>query len=286
MNQTYNTGLLSRADLKDRAKGAMAGRYGKFILALLASTLISSVAQLIVSFLVTIIVQLIFLYSQTFALGISMEQMIELSATDTFTELLMQWVYPIDYVTRAICQIFTSVFNVGLSLFALNLACDRPFAVSDIFYGFRNQFGKALKISAVFVLLSQLTAIPTRLISQLTVDLSKEISLTEIGVLFAALLAGTILYTIIYLSFSQTYFLFLDFPKLSAGQLIKKSFVIMKGHKLRFLLLELSFLPLILLSLLTLGIGDLFLTPYMQMTYTFFFLNLMQARTITNNKTD
>ena len=286
MNQTCETGLLSRATLKDRAKGALAGRYSKFILALLAVTVISSLAQLIVRFIVSILVEFIFLTSQTALLDLSVEQMIQMSTTETFQELLMKWYIPIDYVTTAITQMFTSVFNVGLSLFALNLACDRPFAVSDIFYGFRNQFGKALKISAVFVLLRQLISLPTTLINQLTLDLSTEISLSEIGILLAILLAGAVLYTFIYLGFSQVYFLFLDFPKLGAGQLIKRSFQLMNGHKKRFLLLELSFLPLMLLSLLTFGIGDLFLTPYMQVTYTFFFLNLMQARSQTATSTE
>ncbi len=281
MNQTCETGLLSRATLKDRAKGALAGRYGKFILALLAVTLITSVAQLLLSLVISVVVELVFLFSQTAALNLSTEQMLQLAETDTFSEMLMSWYYPIDYVTTAISQIFTSVFNVGLSLFALNLACNRPFAVSDIFYGFRHQFKKALAISAVFVLLRQVISLPTALINRLTMDLSQDISLTQIGILLAILLAGTIIYTFIYLGFSQVYFLFLDFPKLSAGQLIKRSFGIMRGHKMRFLLLELSFLPLMLLSLLTLGIGDLFLTPYMQVTYTFFFLNLMQTRSNT-----
>ena len=52
----------------------------------------------------------------------------------------------------------------------------------------------------------------------------------------------------------------------------------MKGKKLRLLYLEFSFLPLLLLSILSFGIGLLWLQPYMQMTYTFFFLDLMNPR--------
>ena len=53
----------------------------------------------------------------------------------------------------------------------------------------------------------------------------------------------------------------------------------MRGHKRRLFLLQLSFFPLMLLSLLSLGIGNLWLRPYMDVAYAFFFLNLMRART-------
>ncbi len=52
----------------------------------------------------------------------------------------------------------------------------------------------------------------------------------------------------------------------------------MKGHKRRLFRLELSFLPLMLLCVLSFGIGFLWLNPYMQMTYTCFFLDLMNPR--------
>ena len=49
----------------------------------------------------------------------------------------------------------------------------------------------------------------------------------------------------------------------------------MKGHKWRLFKLELSFLPLQIICMLSFGIGNLWLNPYMRMTYTEFFLDLM-----------
>ena len=54
----------------------------------------------------------------------------------------------------------------------------------------------------------------------------------------------------------------------------------MKGNRKRLFLLELSFLPLMLLCILSFGIGFLWLEPYMQMTYTHFFLDLMNPREV------
>lgn len=247
MNQTCTTGLLSRSILKDRAKGALSGKYGQFIAACITINIITLSAQNIASVIVSVLLG-----------GFS---------TEALTVA--------NYIVLTICQIFLSVFKVGLALLALNLACGQPAALSDIFYGFNNQFDKALKISAVSVLISQLTQIPTTFISNMA--LQTDMNLTHIGALFLILLVCSVIYILLYLGFSQVYFLFLDFPEYSAGQLIRQSFHIMKGHKGRLFLLELSFLPLIFLSMLTLGLGDLWLTPYMQLTYTFFFLNLMQA---------
>jgi len=49
----------------------------------------------------------------------------------------------------------------------------------------------------------------------------------------------------------------------------------MKGHKWRLFKLKLSFLPLQFICLLSFGIGNLWLNPYMRMTYTEFFLDLL-----------
>ena len=49
----------------------------------------------------------------------------------------------------------------------------------------------------------------------------------------------------------------------------------MKGQKKRLFVLILSFIPITLLACLSL-IGVLWLTPYVNMTYTIFYLNLMQ----------
>lgn len=279
MNQTCTTGLLSRAALKDRAKGALSGRYGKYILAFLTATLITGASQYLIRCIVSVILQFTILTTQTIALDLTPQELLQLTETETFNEILMKWYIPVDYITLTITQFFTSVFRVGLTLVALNIACGQTASVSDIFCGFRNQFGKALKVSVVFVLIGQLTQLPATLIGNMTTDLQTDISMERLIPLLLILLICSIIYIVIYLGFSQVYFLFLDFPGYNAGQLIQQSFRIMKGHKKRLLLLELSFLPLLLLSLLTMGIGDLWLTPYMQLTYTFFFLNLMQART-------
>ena len=276
MEQTSNITLLSRPQLKDKARGTLMGKYGKSILALFLVSLLGICIQAAVEFFASMLLSSYIVLKETAINQVPLEQVEILVSSTEYMQSYMTWFRPVDYILLALTSVFTTVFKVGISYFFLNIACGGTARVADIFYGFKNQFSKCLKLSAVFVLVSQLVDIPNATISYL--DPNVPLSTTQLIILFAALVMGFILYTIIYLGISQSFFLILDFPNYSAMELLKLSMRIMKGHKLRFLLLELSFIPLMLLSLLTFGIGNLWLNPYMQLTYTYFFLNLMQTR--------
>ena len=64
-------------------------------------------------------------------------------------------------------------------------------------------------------------------------------------------------------AYAMTYYISYDNPELSAEECINRSMKMMYGHKLDLFLLDLSFIGWILLSILTLGIGMLWVTPYM-----------------------
>lgn len=55
---------------------------------------------------------------------------------------------------------------------------------------------------------------------------------------------------------------------------VKKSFSIMNGHRWKLFVMGLSFLGWIVLSLLTLGIGLLWLLPYIQVTLRIYYLSI------------
>lgn len=73
------------------------------------------------------------------------------------------------------------------------------------------------------------------------------------------------------ISYSQTQFILVDNPELDAYDAIKKSKEMMNGHKMDYFVLVLSFAGWGLLSLLTLGIGYLWLIPYMEVTFANFY---------------
>lgn len=80
-------------------------------------------------------------------------------------------------------------------------------------------------------------------------------------------------------SYSQAYFVYYDTYEATGTRpgfldCITASRRLMKGHKLELFVLDLSFLGWQILALLTLGIGNLWLTPYMSATKAAFYENL------------
>lgn len=76
------------------------------------------------------------------------------------------------------------------------------------------------------------------------------------------------------ISYSQTGFILKDNPELKNNAAIEKSMRMMEGHKMKFFLLYLSFIGWAILSLLTLGIGLLFLAPYVYTSLAHFYEDL------------
>lgn len=73
------------------------------------------------------------------------------------------------------------------------------------------------------------------------------------------------------ISYSQTYYILLDNPNLNAYDAIKTSKKMMNGHKFDYFVLVLSFSGWMILSTLTLGIGFIWLIPYMEVTFANFY---------------
>lgn len=176
--------------------------------------------------------------------------------------------------TSFIATTILSLFQVGYTLFSLNIACGQPHSFLDLFAGFRQNTEKALIISLVVTALSYVVQFVTYIPSWL---LKSGGNLVHLIWSVPLLLFVLVIYLWIALLFSQVYFLLLDFPSYNAGELLKTSCRIMKGHKMRFFYIQLSFIPLILLSLLTCGIGLFWVIPYQNMVSANFYLNLMNS---------
>jgi uncharacterized membrane protein len=68
-----------------------------------------------------------------------------------------------------------------------------------------------------------------------------------------------------------------EYPELTPREALKLSREMMRGHKWNLFVLDLTFIGWILLTVLTLGIGGLWLTPYMQTTVAHYYEDLKQA---------
>ena len=77
------------------------------------------------------------------------------------------------------------------------------------------------------------------------------------------------------ISYSQMFYLMIDDPKLEAGDAQKKSMALMRGHKLEYFLLQLSFFPWFLLIIITFGLAAIYVDPYIQASYAAFYDKLV-----------
>ena len=77
-------------------------------------------------------------------------------------------------------------------------------------------------------------------------------------------------------SYAMTDYILAENPDMTAREAIAESKRLMKGNKWRLFCLELSFIGWALLSILTLGIGSLWLVPYTQAAYAAFYRDIKQ----------
>lgn len=179
------------------------------------------------------------------------------------------------YVVTFIIQLFAGILEVGASLIFLHVACNMPCQISDLFYGFKHSPDKAIKIEFVFALINTICMIPSDIAMWTATDVYNYQTLMMTSL---TTLLGTIVYLVATLVIFPMFFLMLDFPNLTVMELFKKSFEIMKGNCIRYLLLQLSFLPIMFLSVFTCGIAMLWVIPYMNVTCTNFYLDIMACR--------
>lgn len=77
--------------------------------------------------------------------------------------------------------------------------------------------------------------------------------------------------------YSQTFYVLMDDPNISAIDAIRKSSDMMSGAKIKLFMLHLSFIGWALLTVITAGIGQLFLIPYVFTAQAFFYEDIKAA---------
>lgn len=196
------------------------------------------------------------------------------------------------YAIMFLVSVLTGLFNSGLSYLYLKLVCGRPVSVGDLFYGFQLHPNKAVTMQAWITLLTYIASLPEIVISYMmnkvslnggmTLFLSESqmAQFTKFMLPFSlSLILSGVVSVILNLVYAQAFFLLHDFPQYSATELLKKSRRLMVHHKGRLFYLSVSFIPLLLLSLLSWGLALLWVLPYMAATEAEFFLDLIRNNT-------
>lgn len=179
-------------------------------------------------------------------------------------------------VINFIAILFESILQVGQYSFYLNIACGQPYQFLDLFTGFKICPDKIIITQVITFLITFLPLLPAIIVFVVSAYSYNMVTIFLLGCIL--LILGTILSCWIGLRFSQVHYLLLDFPDYSSTELLKLSWKLMKGNAGRLFYLSISFLPLTLIGVLSFGIGLLFVQPYQSMTYSLFYLDLIQSQ--------
>lgn len=168
-------------------------------------------------------------------------------------------------------SILAGILNVGLMLIFMKLSFGTTPYLSDLFYGFshiQTALGVSLAVSVVSLPLSLSYTVPVAFYSLTRNEL-------WLYLMFLCIAAALVIYIPLSLTLSQCYFLMLDYPDKTAGEIIRLSCQVTKGHRLRLFYLQVTFLPLLLLGYLSL-VGVLWVNAYIYMTMTQFYFDIMK----------
>lgn len=195
--------------------------------------------------------------------------------------------------------ILTGMLDAGVCYLFLKLYCSRPFSTGDLFYAFTNRAKTCAALSFIMSLIATVPILPAYYFSMrfglALEDLNAAIlsspaaastaalppeAMTDLTLALFCYTPALIITTILGLVFSQVYYLMLDFPACSVGELLQKSRLLMRGHKGRLFYIQVCFLPLFLLGALTCGIGMLWIAPFLYAVQTEFYLDLVTKRSL------
>ncbi len=92
-------------------------------------------------------------------------------------------------------------------------------------------------------------------------------ALVALGVVYLIILLLMIPYAIIINAYAQSVFVLCEYPSYTPSQCVDASRAMMRGRKWELFVLTLSFIPWMLLVAVTLGLGIIYVGPYMSVTY-------------------
>lgn len=172
------------------------------------------------------------------------------------------------YVADFIVSLLLSVLSFGFNKMYLDGARHYPINFADLFYGFSHYPDRIILMQVVLNIITYLTIVPANAVYMSALQTLSLPALLRASLL---LIAASIVHFLINVFFALSSFLLADYNNIGPIQALKESARLMKGYKGKYIYLELSFLGLYLLCVLTCGIGLLWLTPYMGMTHTNFY---------------
>lgn len=237
----------SSKDLKAMARTQLTGKFGTFIGAYVLYSLITDVFSMIINF----------------ALGITPTN------PDFYQRPSRMILY---FVILILVSLIVSVLTLGFNKMSLDGSRGYPVRFEDLFYGFRHHPDRIILMQLLMVLINLVCYLPGLVLFSLAI-FNDDSPVLMIAAL-VLVVTGIVLMIYFSLAFSQAMYLMADYADLGPVQALKESRRMMVGNKGRLFYIQLSFLGISLLGILSCGLGTLWIFPYTSMTYANFYRSL------------
>lgn len=265
---------LRHADLKRIARQSLTGRYGTMIGIWLLMSLFSIAISYLFSFIGN---QLFLMCAVTF---------------ETDSDILR---YGLTFVLDFIASLLSCLFTVGGAKAFIQLLYGQPVHISMIFHGFKHHPDQVMLTNIPVILITLACTIPMTIyremylnymdqymdfLSNLNASVTPDaIPMMNTSLMLWALISmvSSVALLFVVLPFAMVNYLLAEMEDTSPKDILRTSFAMMKGHKLRYLGLTLSFFGWILLGVFTCGIALFWVMPYMQATIAAFYLDLKRV---------
>lgn len=178
-------------------------------------------------------------------------------------------------IATILCNMATSIpivnflISYGFSAFFLDCANGKKVNIGQLFDGFKD-FGRIFLTMLLIALRISLWAAVFIIPFFITIFLSPT-PLAAVGVWI-----GLIIAIVKFYSYSMTAYIMRENPEMKYNQAINKSVEIMKDKKMDLFLIDLSMIGWGILSIVTFGLGYLFLNPYRETVYAHFYKDARQ----------
>lgn len=216
--------------------------------------------------------------------GVSMAGMLAVAAVSFIGSIMSVELFPGNTIfSLALGQIFSFIFSLiaivfraGYNYMLLNEARGKEFSLGNILYLFHNQPDRVLIAGFAVSILDMIAQIPFYYVVYMTDQGSTlEQQVAWVQMTMAMFVLSLVLNVILTVPFVLAFYLLTDDPEMGGMEALKTSAHLMKGNILKYWLMMLSFVPLLILSVFTMYIGLLWLLPYMYMTETVFYMDIM-----------
>ncbi len=175
------------------------------------------------------------------------------------------------YVALLLISIASVVLTVGQYCLHLRIARTGELHLSELFYPVRYDANRLIIAETILFVIRLIGLAP--IAGAMAIILFYEEMIMYL-IALGLLVLGCILIVFIEITFSMTYFAFIDGEELSVTKAFKVALTLIKNHRGKFFYLQLSFIGMHLLVALTFGLGLLWVQPYIMQTTTLFYLEI------------